>query len=191
MSLYPPDEPEFNFDEELSSHLVSDPVTPPENLKLSIEVGLSEYSPSGLLELIARGLLQQIGGRDKWSALLKSHLVKLADQQIGGLIQGEVFKIWNSQTDIDFKSIVHTAANEYMNELVDSSGDRVSHKGRNTQRRIEYVTSELVKKAMAEAFKEAEAEWKETAKAAIKETLAEVLASKLARSMPMPKELEG
>lgn len=48
-----------------------------------------------------------------------------------------------------------------------------------------------VTSADGQAFKEAEAEWKETAKAAIRETLAEVLASKLAKSLPMPKELEG
>lgn len=63
--MWPEDPEEEDFDSHLENHLTEEPIKPPENMKLTIEVGLSEYSPNGLLELIARRLLAQIGGEHK------------------------------------------------------------------------------------------------------------------------------
>lgn len=52
--MWPEDNEEGGFDSHPESHLTEEPIKPPENMKLTVEVGLSEYSPSGLLELIAR-----------------------------------------------------------------------------------------------------------------------------------------
>lgn len=178
-------DPEFLNDEYFESPAS---VTPPEDLKLTVEVGLTAYSPNGLLGLIAQALLGQIGGRDKWAKRLEAHLVKLANDEMATLIRTEIVKVWRGETGIDFNSIVKKAAEEHMNEMVDSQGKKASP-GNARQKRIEYIAAELVKESTAAAFKEAEAEWKQTTKNAIKETLAEVLASRLAKALPSPPEL--
>lgn len=188
MNYDPPyDPPDFDDDdEELQTEL---PVTPPTNMKLTIEVGLTEYSPNGLLELIARALLKDIGGRDRWAALLNKKLQTLADEQARELIQKEVNDVWAGSSEIDFRAIVQNAARDYMTAKVDNSGDPTRYNQDKRPTRLEWIVANLTKQAMDAAFKEAETEWKEQTKKAIRETLAETLAVRLAKTLPSPPEL--
>lgn len=167
-----------------------EPVTPPENLRLTVEVGLTEYSPDGLLALVARGLLQQIGGRDKWSSRLEQMLLTMGKKRAEELVTEVVENTFSTEVaGLDFPAIVRKAAEEYMKEPVNSEG-KASGYTRDSSR-LQWLVSRLTKEAMDAAFKEAEKEWRAATQNAIKETLTEALSSRLAKSLPAPPEVRG
>lgn len=187
------DEEGIDPEQELDERLLEDLPKPPENMKLTIEVGLSEYSPNGLLELIARGLMQQIGGPQRWASQLDQMMKKKAEEHIQRFVETTVARIWNQgAADLDFVGIVRKASEEYMQEKVRADGARVDSYDHNRGvKRIEWLVSKLTKEAMDGAFKQAEAEWRANTQAAIKETLAEALAARLTKAIPSPPELRG
>ncbi len=178
-------------EDELDERLAEEPVKPPENMKLTVEVGLSEYSPNGLLELIARGLLQQLGGKDRWQQLLHKMLLKIGEERARKLVEDGIASAW-AGAEIDFGEIVRKASAEYMNEPVDSNGKAYAdrHYHDKSPKRIEWLVAKLTREAMDTAFKAAEAEWKASTQQAIKETLADLLSARLAKALPSPAELK-
>lgn len=181
----------FDTEQEDDERLTDGLPKPPENMKLTIEVGLSEYSPNGLLELIARGLFQQIGGPQRWATLLDKMMKEKAEEHVRQFVEATVARIWNQgAADLDFVGIVRKAAEEYMQEKVRSDGARTDSYDQNRGvKRIEWLVSKLTKEAMDGAFKQAEAEWRASTQAAIKETIGEALAARLTKALPSPPEL--
>lgn len=181
---------DFDPEEEMDERLAEEPVKPPENMKLTIEVGLSEYSPNGLLELVARGLLQQIGGRDRWQERLQEMLLKIGEDRARKLVEDGIESAW-ADSEVDFAAIVRKAAAEYMNEPVNSRGEAVTqrHYHDGAVKRVEWLVAKLAREAMDAAFKQSEAEWKASTQQAIKETLSTLLAERLAKALPAPPEL--
>lgn len=188
------DDGDYDPEEELDERLAEEPVKPPEDMKLTIEVGLSEYSPNGLLELIARGLLQQLGGKDRWQRLLRNKLLVIGEERARALVEEAITSAWNGASpEVDFGAIVSKAAAEFMKEPVNSSGQTITERyhrdGAIT--RVEWLVAKLTKEAMDGAFKQAEAEWKASTQQAIKETLTDALATRLAKALPPPPEVRG
>ncbi len=181
-------------DDEMIDGSIEEVISPPEDLHLTVEVGLTQYQPNGLLEIIARALLQQIGGRDRWVNRLEKGLLDLAATRARALVDETINRIFVSELgSINWQEIVEAAAREYMEEKVTSDGKSAtdSYSRREAKPRKEYLVSHIVKESMDSAFKAAETEWKENTKQAIKETLADALAIRIARTMPTPPELKG
>lgn len=191
MSDGPWDDADCDPEEELDEMLQEEPVTPPAEMKLSIEVGLSEYSPQGLLSLLARGLLAQIGGKDKWAKRLEGELLKQGKARAESIVDHVVTKMFeDNEEGVDFTEIVSKAASEYMNERVDSDGKVAGGFNRSERpTRLAWIVSKLTREAMDAAFKQAETEWRAQTTQAIKETLAGALADRLAKALPAPPEL--
>lgn len=167
-----------------------EPVTPPERMTLSVQVGLTEYQPHGLLELLARGILKDIGGRDKWAKRLEEHLLGIGEARAEELVTAEVERIFrDGVAGLDFPAIVRKAAEEYMTQRVNSSGEATTYFQKDTPSRFEWWVRKIVKESMDAAWKQAEAEWKAKTTAAIKETLAQAMAERLAKALPTPPEI--
>lgn len=165
---------------------------PPGGMKLTVEVGLTEYTPNGLLNLLAQGILRDIGGRDKWAELLEEYLLDLGKQRAEELVTAEVERIFAAGVaGLDFTAIVRETAERYMGAAVGKhDGKEPGHYNRGDAiPRLEYLATTLVKQAMEAAWKEAEADWKARTQAAIKATLTEVMAERLAKALPAPPEL--
>lgn len=170
--------------------LPEEPVLPPQAMKLSVEVGLSEYQPNGLLELLARGILKDIGGRDKWAARLEKHLLDLGKERAEALVTAVVERHFrDGVAGLDFPAIVRGAAEEFMTAKVNSRGESASRYDTGSPSRFEWWVRKIVQEAMAEAWKAAEAEWKAKTVTAIKDTLAQAMAERLAKALPTPAEL--
>lgn len=191
--MHHPDD--YTYDEDdLDPGSAEDVIQPPEDLKLTIEVGLTQYQPNGLLEMIARALLKDIGGKDQWARKLEKHLIALASERANSLVNETIDRIFLSELgSIDWQTIVETAAREYMNEKVNSSGEKAqdTYSRNGAQQRKEWLVAKIVKESMDQSFKAAEQEWKESTKTAIRETLMDALSSRLAKALPVPPELRG
>lgn len=183
-------DPEEELDSRLSEDLPEPKPTPPSNMTLSVQVGLTEYSPNGLMEFIARGLLTQIGGKDQWAKTLEHYLLKLGKEKAEDLINTEVSRIFQEGiTGLDFTSLVRKSAEEWINEKVDNEGRADRHYAKTTRK--EWMVNKLVKESMDAAFKQAESEWREQTTKAIRETLSFTLAERLSKHLPIPPELKG
>lgn len=188
-----PDDHSYDEDD-VDPGSIEEAIHPPEDLKLTVEVGLSQYQPNGLLELIARALLQQIGGRDQWSRRLEKHLTDLASERAQQLVNETIERTFVSELgSINWQESVEQAARDFMNEKVDSDGKELkdSYSRRGAQARKEWMVTKIVKESMDQAFKAAEQEWKDSTKIAIKETLTEALVARIAKALPTPTELRG
>jgi hypothetical protein len=180
-------------DDAFETPIVDEPGSVPEDMKLTVEVGLSRYSPGEMLNLLAQGILRDIGGRDHWKKLLAAYLLRLGKDRAEDLVAAEVERIFAAGVaGLDFTALVREAAEGWANEKVRYDGrppdayERSSAIGR-----LEWFAKKLVKEAMDAAWKEAEAEWKAKTQAAIKATLTEAMADRLAKALPTPAELRS
>lgn len=184
---------EDDYEEELDERLAEAPPRPPEDMKLTIEVGLSEYSPNGILELIARGLLAQIGGRDQWQGKLTKLVEGMVRARAEELVAETVHRVFVEMVaDVDFDGAVRQAAEVYMHEKVQPhSGEKFnsSYGESSAPRRIEWLTRKIVEEAMDKSFKASESEWKANTVDVIKQTLTQMMAERLAKALPAPQEL--
>jgi len=163
-------------------------------MKLTVQVGLTDYQPNGLLTLLAQGILRDIGGRDKWKELLTAYLLRLGKDRAEALVTAEVERIFGGGVGLDFAAIVSTAAEAWINEPVRFDGAPVGNDSfyrKDGVPRIQWLVSKLVKEAMDAAWKAAEADWKAKTQAAIKSTLTEAMTEKLAKAFPAPPELRS
>lgn len=169
------------------------PVTPPETMKLTLQVGLTDYQPNGLLTLIANGLLREIGGRDHWDELLKAYLLRLGKDRAEALVTAEVDRLMREGIGgLDLGALVRETAEAWAGELVNAHDGKPctdSYYRREAVPRLQWFVRALVKESMDAAWKEAEAEWKAKTQAAIKATLTEAMADRLAKALPTPAEL--
>lgn len=184
---YDPDDygPEDLLDEELPK--------PPEDMKLSIEVSLTEYSPNGLLELIARGLLTQIGGKDRWKARLEKHLLELGRAKAEGIVNETIRQHLAGAVNgmaPQLADLVQLTVLEWAGQKVNSKGEADGGYRAEMKTRAEWMVKKVVQESIDAAFKQAEAEWRASTAQAIKETLSSVLADRLARALPAPPEFK-
>lgn len=182
-------------DDAFEGPVVDESVRAPETMRMLVEVGLTDYQPSGLLTLLAQGVLRDIGGRDHWKELLTAYLLRLGKDRAESLVTAEVDRIFGSGVaGLDFTAIVRKAAEEWAAELVrphDGSPVRDHYDRSSGVPRLQWFAGKLVKEAMDAAWKAAEAEWKAKTQEAIKATLTEAMAERLAKALPLPAELKG
>ncbi len=161
--------------------------TPPDDLKLTVEVGLSQYSPSGLLGFIASALVKDIGGRDKWVQRFRELLEQEGKSKLSGLIDSEASLLFQDHRT-ELRTLIEQGFKTYFEEVVGSDGKPNSGYSRQDNKtRMQWLVESLAREAVTQAWEEIEAETKAQWVADIKAVVTDLMTARVERSLPPPK----
>lgn len=135
---------------------------PPEDLKLTVEVGLTQYLPNGLLGFIAGTLIKDIGGRDKWVGRFRKLLEQEGKSKLSGLIDSEAALLFQDHR-AELRTLIEQGFKSYFED------------------------EKLAAEAVDQAWKEIEAETKARWVADIKAVVTDLMAARVERALPPPK----
>lgn len=164
------------------------PQVPPD-MKLSVEVGLTQYNPNGLLGMIASAMVKDIGGADRWKARFRGLLVKEGQAKLRGLIDAEAALLFEGKRE-ELRGLISQAFDDHFKEKVTEQGKPPDHYSADKAKpRMYWLVRELAKQAVEQAWKEIEAETKAQWTANIKAVVTELVTAKVERALPPPKTL--
>jgi hypothetical protein len=185
---------EDDWTEEGDEQASAAPAEVPPDMKLTVEVGLTQYTPNGLLGLIAAAMVKDVGGADKWRARFRKMLADEGRSKLRGLIDAEAALLFEGQRDA-LREEIRKAFDSYFAQRVDVHGnplDSNSYGFRDAKdTRISFLVRQLAAEAVEKAWKEIEAETKAQWTANIKAIVTELVAAKVERVLPAPKMGQG
>lgn len=170
------------------------PPTVPEELRMSIEVSLSEYSPRSLLELIAKGILRDIGGKNDWNRHVQNLLAKMVREKVEEIVRGLVEDLVSSQlsgnSGQSLKEVIYLAIKAYLQDPVDSRGSRPKSVKSEVTPRLMFIVKQIVTESIKDEFQRAREEWTNEAKILIRQNIADMMAERVVKNLNLPKEIQ-
>lgn len=166
------------------------PAEVPPDMKLTVEVGLTQYTPNGLLGLIADAMVKQVGGADKWKERFRRLLADEGLAKLRGLIDAEAALLFEGNRE-GLRASIQQGFEAYFSQKVNNRGEPVApdaYSRRDAKgTRLDFLVRELTTAAVEQAWKEIEAETKAAWVNNIKAVVTELVTAKVDRVLPAPK----
>lgn len=181
---------EYDWIEEGDEQALAAPAEVPPDMKLTVEVGLTQYTPNGLLGMIAAAMVQDVGGTDRWRARFRKLLADEGLAKLRGLIDAEAALLFEGHRD-GLRAEIQKGFDDFFSRKVNSRGEAANPEAYGyrdlKETRMTFLVRELATAAVERAWKEIEAETKAAWVNNIKAVVTELVSAKVERILPAPK----